>query len=918
MSTTTSFSQSESSTSVHGNQNIIGDYNTLNVFEYQEREKTDFFEPNLAQFSPPAFLSPPFAKEITSKLLKHRLIIIGGKPSIDKAEIARHIGWCLHHEQFDSTNDENQVAVLEWAKQSNSQSLDISLRETENPTIFILPKLSPEHLNYDPSRYRNIIQKENHYVIASSDVPTDVWKMSSQQESIFWFEVTPELYSVDYLASVLRQKLHESSKRLPKNLANLDWQKRQDLVDNVLVDNVAAKLKIPSNIDVFVDFICDEDNPDEEKIGQILSRTVDHGAGLTQWYYQLEPRQQLLTVALNFFDGLFDDQLFASLDLIVERVWRQRNPLLVSFDYHDLEDVKSIYNFVAAENGSVKIENRSPERRQALLKMAWQSHRRYILATLNQLAQIVIDSSPSRSTNIELYGSETKQEHIRTVIGTTLSDLGLISIDSIEQTLLQLAASDHPYTQIVAAEAMARWRIFNRDKDLFDTLGRWRTVTQLREIVDVILKKKEENRYDAYAYIRSTIALTVGFAAAYDPPNQLSEELHDLIRKLAFDDNKLVRQRFLTYTLPFIVGQHWKQLENTLWDFAVRVDLLPSIGVSLARAYRSDPDGITGLLDSWQKRAGKLKVQQKDKHPRHREGVLATVALTYGYLPYYAKIGSLTAEQAFKKLHTFLANENEHPFVRIAVIRAISLMAQKRFADIEPYLRNIVADIQPEEEEQVVDIIKDLFLKQRANLEGGERTISINGKYYPIWIKGKTPLTEVESAMFKWINQSKNQNAQEIGLQANIAFATSLNQQIAAEVQKIRISEATRAREVEIEPVAQSVTDQIQTNVKQTVENSSWFINLVAWIVSIGKEGSFRDIIKGLLPEAIFIYREEREPMEFVMSSWQKIEGHEDVNTISILLKRALTLINNRAVWVVVAIIVLMFLCTICNILLSF
>ena len=59
---------------------------------------------------------------------------------------------------------------------------------------------------------------------------------------------------------------------------------------------------------------------------------------LLEWYYRLrEPRQQLLALAICFFDGLYEqEQFFAAVDCLIDQAWRQRDTLSAPMGSDDL------------------------------------------------------------------------------------------------------------------------------------------------------------------------------------------------------------------------------------------------------------------------------------------------------------------------------------------------------------------------------------------------------------------------------------------------------------------------------------------------------------------------------------------------------------------------------------------------------
>ena len=202
---------------------------------------------------------------------------------------------------------------------------------------------------------------------------------------------------------------------------------------------------------------------------QLINNLSEEDA-LSNWYHQqLEPRERLLTLGLSFFDRLFDDQFFAALEEIVEKVWQRRDASLRALDYCDLENLYVFFNFNETKNQGTKLEIRFPKQRRTLFKVAWKSDRRQILSALPVMVDIVRNSLTGSLINPELYGDKTKCRELRTAISKTISDIGSISENSIQTTLLQLSANKNTAVQSTAAYAMARWRDsdYGLDQQLF-------------------------------------------------------------------------------------------------------------------------------------------------------------------------------------------------------------------------------------------------------------------------------------------------------------------------------------------------------------------------------------------------------------------------------------------------------------------
>ena len=425
---------------------------------------------------------------------------------------------------------------------------------------------------------------------------------------------------------------------------------------------------------------------------------------------------------------------------------------------------------------------RFPKLRQILFKVAWESHRRQILAALPILVKLVKDSVTRFER--ELYGSSLRCEQLRIVISETISDIGLIASESVEASLLKIAADKDIRVQIVAARAMALWRNSEKrefilennpslkiDQALFDTLQYWQNETRVLSLVDSILKERDhEKSQKPEDYIRATIALTVGAAALYDPSDHLSPKLYELVRQLINERNQFVRNRVFSVTLPEVIQRHLLQLRQLLHEQLSEIDLpsslkrsnatksnwaLPFVAIeqkcqldtplifavarSLAAAFRSRPNDVIETLNLWSKECKNKRPARINRYDvTSREALLVTVALTYGEIKSDEQPKILSIQQIFERLQNILTEEL-HPSVRYFVFFAIGRQAYQNFQQIELNLQNLVTKISTEERHKIAEILAEIYLDQRAKLPNGERLVEVNGREYPIWFSSPRP-----------------------------------------------------------------------------------------------------------------------------------------------------------------------------------
>ncbi len=650
-----------------------------------------FFPPSLLDVTPPRFPSPPIVSDLLRGLRAFHLLVLGGHQPGEKAVFARHLAWHL----ASTISEGEELQVWQWHTSSESQRLEDAF-EQDKPAVFIFPDLQPHHFGYDLRRLHEAVESRGHYAIIATESSLAQWTPDGQRpECQYWQDYSEtRIYNPGYLVNLLagRLKAPEVRAHLPPGLLPGGCLESSPLVEEgPTLRDAAVRLRTPTRVRSFVAALASGTavaNPAwiEEKLADLGG---DEHA-VQQWYCRLGVREQLLALGLALFDGLFDDQVFAALEVLVDKVWRPRDPDLGHFDYHELAGIGAYFHGVEVSAKTARIETGSLEHRQAIFAAAWKLHRRRILATLPMLVCMAGDSAqahtwiqvrrpagegstagaapeagsseaqepPAQDSASEpldqdltrtsrwgppglwseLFGSPTRCVQLRRSVSETLSAVGLFSLDAVERSLVELAQDPRPDVQVVAAVAMARWR-GEVDGDgnavephLFKTLEDWLDESRLREFMQRLVWRGLSA--ETHAHVRATVALAVAYAALHDRPGQLAEELFGLFDKLLDDAHPTVRERFATHTLPFVVAVHLgsEKIEPLLRDKVLaRVELLQSLAAGLAAAVEAHPGEALGLLERWYREAldSPRQVLADDELTR-RETMLATVALTYG------------------------------------------------------------------------------------------------------------------------------------------------------------------------------------------------------------------------------------------------------------------------------------------------
>lgn len=889
---------------VEGTDNqVITVGNDLVIANNYVQQKTDFFKPKLDPYMSPPFVSPENISELAETLYTQRILILGGSPEVDKDELARHLAWYLGSRIEQEKKDGlEHVDIMEWYHNSDRQSLIIGIQGISEPTIFILPKVVPADIGYDPLRLQVESRKNGHFVVISTEQPYSAWKISGNGTSpSYWVELSPEfLYSLAKLTNALIDQLFNSGSTLPESLSSLDFAPDTPLVGKITIAQAASQLKTPKNIAFFVELLCQQNRTfTEANLEEWLKTSRDTSRIFAQWFLSsLKPHEQTAVLGLGLFDGLLDDQFFTALEAVTKEVWRGHDPQIVTPDYRDLENLASFYNFVETQDGGFKINSKIPRQRKLLFDLVWKTYRRKLLLSLPIMSRLAINSVNGRERNSSLYGSESRRNSLRDTIGESLSDVGLISPEAVEDSLLQLAADENVEVQLVAAKSMARWREFDRNKDLFEILHRWQKEARIISIIKAFLQGRDEKSLNSpQAHIRATVAITTGQAALYDPPNQLSEELVTLFLELAKDQNQLVRDRFRGYTLPTILSQHLKQISKDLREIVRYVDLIQAVGASLARAHRVIPEDVIYLLDEWDAECAKNRPSQINQNEiTLYDAMLATVIMTYGQINYDEGNQTLKADDVFKRFLKMLEKERNR-FIRTAIVIAITFQARDHFDMVEEKLKRLLPEVTPNEREEIVKILKEIYLKQRAELTGGDDEMQVRDKTYPIWDdQSKRPMTQVEQVLYRWLEASGNVAARQIAAQAFVEFARALDEPEGQFFKKKKEDAEKKKKETS--------SSQIQRSIRQAS-----IVQRIAAFLATLTVTELRPLVRDILPEASMQFQTNRTATELVIEKW-KTSPSSTISRATKHLRRAIGIVANAPMFVILFIIMLM--CSFC------
>ena len=257
-------------------------------------------------------------------------------------------------------------------------------------------------------------------IIISTEVPKESWKLSGNSQKLFCDIPLEGLYRPQDLNKYIIQQLNKLKKE--NNLPPI-FQKQSSInlnetvIGELCLKDIAQQLETLDYIDRFLQFVQQEkQNISQGRLEELIDLAKGNKDTIEQWYHHvLKPREQLLALGLSFFDGLFEEQIFASLEKIVEFAWQKRDPSLRALDYCDLDNLLNFFKF-----DDSRIISNIPQQRLLLLKVAWNSHRRQILSALSVMEWLVRNSVAGRDNNQELFGNPTKRKLLRIAISKNL------------------------------------------------------------------------------------------------------------------------------------------------------------------------------------------------------------------------------------------------------------------------------------------------------------------------------------------------------------------------------------------------------------------------------------------------------------------------------------------------------------------
>lgn len=854
---------------------VGGDVRIGHVGNVQVVAETQFFDLDVDQLRSESWLEPRAAQQLVGLLDEHRVLILAGSLG-DKGECARDLAYLLGRRLCG--NGGARPAVRERWRGQEPQRLESALRG-DGPTILLLTEISKSQVaGYGLDKLASLLRDRNGYAIITTECSRAQWDIEAgSQQALLWQELSWQVYyGHAELSGYLQRLLIGSDLPVPEGLLP-DGPEGVLLIEGLSLAVAAEKLKSPMRAVQFVDALLKGYTvPSLESIRSKLAELAGDAAAIHQWYEQFEPRDQLLAVGLVLLDGLPDDLLFAGLELLVESTWRGTDPLLAQFDYHDLSRFAAYFKETQVDGGFVRIESGSRDNRRNILEAAWRNQRRRLLATLPALTEMIRVSaskpppsaaggqkseppaqqvprdsvSVGRSAARALGRTTGGSVQLHQVLVESLSLIGLLSIEVVEPYLLDLAADPSENVQHLVAAALAAWRAESKDRRLFELLRRWWS-----EACDVgdsgsRIARAERLGSDPWAAVRAAVALAIGYAAQYDGVDDLAVPLHDLLAQLMIDPHPRVRGVVESFTLSRVVAWHFLQLEPLLRTRALAVtDYIAAVARGAAAACEMRPETCLPILDSWRARA-RAERPGAGGGATTREILLATVALTWGYIHCDEEQPRLSAAVVTSKLRS-LVTEESHPFVRHHAFFAIEIQTQRNYALAAQLLQALLARVSLADRPAMIELAVRTYLYQRHQFESGDRRIEVGGRSYAVWTESARPLTGLEASLYSWILDDSRPVAQQLAVDIFTALSdTDLDR----EERRLRLSATSYSA---ASPAATAVIPghPVAAGVAPAQTRRLGPLGHLAVLLAAPRKPLLRPLLKPLLAEVVFEWR---------------------------------------------------------------
>jgi hypothetical protein len=727
--------------------NVAG--HDINIeYNYVNEVISAFADINTNAYKENLFPSPVFTTTLAERVKDKRLLVIAGGPGFDKSTFVRHLAAII-------AEDLPGIKVKEWRNTETNNDVLKEIQE-EKPALLIINSAVPQQIRFNLLQLASTARQIGHYILLTTEMTAEAWQQPEAVKELYWFEVpSTGLFKKEQLITLFLLKLDHNKKLL--NIEN-----RSTLLATTPIAgkhspaSIAANFETPDQIDFFFVLLeTDTTENIEQKISAVISSITDNSETLvTKWYKTLSPLEKLIALGAAMLDGLFDDQFFAVMQKVVEEFWHYRHKQLQSLDYCDLDFLLGFFKFEQFDDGRTILIGKFPNQRAEIIRAAWQGHKRHILSAFFMITNLAGSSSSSRRRAVhpDISGTRERGMRLRTVAAETISDIGIVSLQTAEPKLLELAAANDETTGRVTAKAMARWRTFSKEDQMFSTLTRWK-----------------ENKSTS---IKATVILTLRYAAEYDSPGFLDRRIIDILKDLAGDESVHGPMKDL---LTRLITHHANQLKDDIANhFAIHEIYSDTIAAAFVNLYKDQPVIVKQLLEEWLNICFKENSRDNRRNKlTFRDNLLVLILKVYQSIPYQGENDVIQISYVWNILHQLHDNE-QRKIMRSFVLQTAAFLISSQPEQAIKYIEPIFRKIGLEERLALIGAIGRLYLHQRMQLPNGEYVIVVHENQYPVWWRTARPSTVIEMILFGWL-QGNNSFAREIATLSFMEFARVLD-----------------------------------------------------------------------------------------------------------------------------------------------
>lgn len=752
---------------------------------------SQYFEPNLDEFSSEEWVEPVAADSWVEELAEHHLLILGGELD-DLTACAQHLAYRLRARLAGMGS---RLLVRQRSGGTEPQRIESALRG-DDPVVLLLIDATPSSIGGFQSigELRRNLRSAQAFAIVTTRCGREEWEAPEGSfEGRFWRTLHwRHYYGLPLLIEFLRNQLAKGGLAAKDGLF-LETSSGDILAPGLSFESIVERLQSPSRLKDFASWILSAPTvPSRDQLVERLSMLEGNKSAVENWYRQFNSRDQLLVLGLTLFDGLSDDLVFMGLELLVESTWRAADPFLVQFDYQDLKRFSTYFQRTETAGGFGRIDCISSKHRAQILDLAWRFQRRRLLSCLPVLTRLIRASAQGALHSTIATDSETaanpavlvtatqrfagsldevrfsKREvlELHSALVGSLSLISRLSFEVVEPYFLDLAADANESVRQLVARALSSWWATGHREHLLRLLRTWWEAAVDYEREDPRLDRLGKSSREPRSAVRAVIALIVGYAARFERPNQLSPELYDLLAVLLEDRDPAVRQA-LRSTVTLVAAWHLRQVEPLIRTKALgRGDLLQAIAEGAAEACSMRPDEAFGILDHWRMAAK----AERWKLLIPRELLLAAVALSHGFIQCDETRAALTPEAVGGRLRSMLTEE-VHPYVRQCAFFAVEIQVVRNLSLLSLILKELLSAVTVDDRPAAVEIFVRTYLHQRLRLVGGDDRVEIGEFSFAIWSDGTRPLTEIEATLYSWMVDSSSPATQQLAVDVFEALA---------------------------------------------------------------------------------------------------------------------------------------------------